>query len=671
MEEDDQDFNLYLDSDSEDNQELNLYLDCDPEDNQDDPGQMIHSSPNVTTCLSDSSFDIVSTQKKSSLSKVEDQTAKNVVVIMAPPTDSSKKCLQEDTLRIPQSEEVTSSGHLLTLGTASIDLDLSSLIGEYDVVSSECIKSTPKHVLEDVPMDIDVVPNNSASATGPDAETNPGLKVNLKRFVATSTCIEVDESSGGSGPKRQRSSSSVRSSDNREGDTLNNDCESLPDSKSNWEKRQLTSSPGGVIQGEPMDFENGPEMVRSWDTSTSDGNHNLSHDGPMDRSYPTSSCGEHDGSLADTTNDSSNNLIIEQHPEANHSNQEDPIFQDMINPQPKVPLPDVEAEPEDIIASQQKVEFSNAKKFYAKDNFCSLCNTMQNRIDRHLTIHHAEIEGVKIINSLPKGSLERRQKFGEIVKSMNFVWNTDRTINPEGHIIPTRRRRAPKPGSETTCKVASMIVCTHCLGFYARGSLHNHIRIQHPDKMNPNARTRVNAMRGKAMMKLCHERANLNEISELLAELDLDEPGAVARYDLLIILYANKFGAKHRTKKQRVYVRNNMRLLARILIAAKKINGNIKDLASLLRVEHREVLRDAIEAVAVIDHKTKRYGSIYNAEAAPIVIRKLFVILKAEYLSHKSTKDDHTDIVNFIDVFENEVAFLISYRAAYSRKEQM
>ncbi|KAJ8676094.1 hypothetical protein QAD02_011880 [Eretmocerus hayati] len=455
--------------------------------------------------------------------------------------------LLEDTLRSSPSEEVINSGQLYTLFTDSKDLNHSPLTGEHEFVSSECIKSTPEHVSEDMPVDIDVVSHSSASATKSGAETNLGLKVNLKRFEATSTYVEVNESSGGLGSKRQR-----------------------------------------------------------YDESAT-----------------------------------------------------------------KVPLPNVDVEPEDILASLQKVEFSNAKKFYAKDNFCSLCNTMQNRIDRHLITHHAESEGVKIINSLPKRSLERRRKFAQIVKSMNFVWNTDRTIDLEGHIIPTHRRRAPKSDSETTCKVASMIVCTHCLGFYARGSLHNHIRIQHPDKRNPDARTRVNAMRGEAMMKLCHERANLNEISELLAELSLDEVGAVARYDLLIILYANKYGGKHRTMKQRVYVRNNMRLLAKILIAAKNINGNIKDLASLLRVEHRQVLCDAIEAVAVIDHNTKRYGSIYNAEAAPVVIRKLFVILKAEYLSHKSTKGDHTDIVNFVDVFENEVAFLITYRASYTRKEQM
>ncbi|KAJ8669258.1 hypothetical protein QAD02_000517 [Eretmocerus hayati] len=361
-----------------------------------------------------------------------------------------------------------------------------------------------------------------------------------------------------------------------------------------------------------------PERVRCWNASLSYGSQNLSSEGLKNLSDAPCYSETHNLSSSERTIDnSSNHLIADQPSQSTEGVEVDAIFQNMIQP--------------------SKITLPYKKKNYAKDNYCSICNNFQNRIDPHLIVHHKDTEGVKLVMSLPPGCLERRRKFAEIVKSMNYVWNTDKTINPTGIIIPTRRVRSKKdetaatmsPNQKSTAVNAAVFMkaCPHCLGFYVSKTLHNHIRIQHPDKRNPFATTRDNLTRAKKMMGMCHERANLSENAIFLAELALDIVGAVARCD--------------------------------------------RNLASLLRVEHRHLVRDAIEKVAKLDIKTKRYGSIWNAETAPIVIKKLFVILTAEYLSKKSTKQDYKDNVHFETVFEDEIGFLIYHRATYSRKKQL
>ncbi|KAJ8668779.1 hypothetical protein QAD02_000038 [Eretmocerus hayati] len=65
---------------------------------------------------------------------------------------------------------------------------------------------------------------------------------------------------------------------------------------------------------------------------------------------------------------------------------------------------------------------------------------------------------------------------------------------------------------------------------------------------------------------------------------------------------------------------------------------------------------------------TLRYKSIWNAEQAPIYLRKLLKTVKSKYLR---TGKDAMVLEQFRKVFEEEVVYTIAYTATKSRKEQL
>ncbi|KAJ8668780.1 hypothetical protein QAD02_000039 [Eretmocerus hayati] len=128
---------------------------------------------------------------------------------------------------------------------------------------------------------------------------------------------------------------------------------------------------------------------------------------------------------------------------------EELIFEEM-KMQMKLPLPTITpvSSTSEVGTVSQPLAESNKKKFCKKINYCSHCERMFSRIDRHLFHVHKDLQEVQqILHSLvrTKWELSKEQKKRLILIewlrfNMNHVWDNDRVKNPTGIILAFRRR---------------------------------------------------------------------------------------------------------------------------------------------------------------------------------------------------------------------------------------
>lgn len=336
---------------------------------------------------------------------------------------------------------------------------------------------------------------------------------------------------------------------------------------------------------------------------------------------------------------------------------------------------------------EQKISFSNEGP---KKNCCPYCLVLFSRLDRHLVNHYKEEEAVKVLLLLQdKGA--RREQFRMLRVLGNDRYNNDRTLNPDGIILCARRLRVKKndecsnPEEKTeiaTCSSSEMtekeqnknrnvlpvrMPCPKCLEYLSAKNIRNH-KCQRDDSTILTSNTREVLAKSKKMMGLCRPEASQLVRENILPKLRLDKFGILARQDLLIILYANKFAIRYSDIDQQPYVRGHMRLLAKLKLAIIEKNPNVQDLCDVFRPLCWGMVLEGINKVSEHDSESQKYAIIYNAETLPLLIRKCIKILKREYIIQEN-KTNLQLVIDFEKVFENDVEFSVSYLAALSRKE--
>ena len=80
-------------------------------------------------------------------------------------------------------------------------------------------------------------------------------------------------------------------------------------------------------------------------------------------------------------------------------------------------------------------------KYYYKENYCKLCGTLENRIDRHYLRQHKDLPEVKAILQMKPRSAVRRAALGNLRRAGNNFFNNNPNINPNKIIISERRLR--------------------------------------------------------------------------------------------------------------------------------------------------------------------------------------------------------------------------------------
>lgn len=316
-----------------------------------------------------------------------------------------------------------------------------------------------------------------------------------------------------------------------------------------------------------------------------------------------------------------------------------------------------------------QVEESRGPKGQGKYHFCIFCKKLQSQIARHLLTVHKNEEEVKKFSCMPVKNEERLSLIARLRKKGDFLFNTSEDYNSSGKMITVRRARVKKDleGHVYSTRATSDFVnCPNCRGFYSITYLRHHF-----PKCNGSKILTARTLLQESARKLCrvHPDAGRKMRKRIIPVLT---KGTVLtntiKYDRLIILFGNLQCLRYKEEHLDEMIRSKLRLLGKLVIAAKEINSSIVDLASLYHPSHFKTVLESALKVSKYNQKTERLESPSNATNIGTLIKKCSQILECEYLALEKP-EERKSVKDFMKVFDTMYGAHINIMVAESEKE--
>ncbi|KAG4069834.1 hypothetical protein HA402_010388 [Bradysia odoriphaga] len=286
---------------------------------------------------------------------------------------------------------------------------------------------------------------------------------------------------------------------------------------------------------------------------------------------------------------------------------------------------------------------------------CPFCDKLFIKLARHMEDKHKTEEDVKKFMSFPKGSKPRLLILDSLRKTGQDNWNNNPALN-KGKMI-TCRRPNKKFGNEST----RFKTCPYCIGQYTRGSLRLHVRNNCPRKpiLNEEAKGKrfITALATSVEARY-HEKASAG-LQKVYKRFRDDALVRSLKFDWLITVYGNKQAAKYSRLKSRPMIKGQLRLIARFLQELKRIEPEVKDLATLYHPKYFDRMVEAIQAVARFDGEKNEYGAPATASSCVTLVKKIGAILISEYI--KRDDQEHQRLAkNFMTVMNIDIHNMIN-----------
>ncbi|XP_058810330.1 kinesin-related protein 4-like [Phymastichus coffea] len=361
---------------------------------------------------------------------------------------------------------------------------------------------------------------------------------------------------------------------------------------------------------------------------------------------------------------------------------------------------------------------SDGGKYYYKDNYCCYCDKPFRRLNRHLLRMHGEKKTVKKIKGLPKNSSLRRSLFNLLTNIGNERFNNDEERNSEKRWI-VKRRLAKNIGckveflknkkqkakiddqsiigteinhkndnnkkkaithskdsnlliSKNYLNVKRRVICFACRGYYSKNTYARHFTTQHGDMKCEDTRTLLAAAQRE--MNLYHPNASDDLIRYVLPSLRDDVIGVACRFDHLIIRYGNRYVEQYDPIEQSELIRGHMRLIAKVLLAMKDLDGAIKDLQSSIHPNYFPIFLGAARVICKYDTERKTLGNAYNAHTIRVLWNRLHIILRGYYSENIANSElrrqAKTDLEDFFDLFKEQYLPVLGSKATKVQNDQ-
>ncbi|XP_037033027.1 uncharacterized protein LOC119072014 [Bradysia coprophila] len=259
---------------------------------------------------------------------------------------------------------------------------------------------------------------------------------------------------------------------------------------------------------------------------------------------------------------------------------------------------------------------------------CPFCDKLYIKLARHMENKHKTEEDVKKFMCLPKGSKSRLLILDSLRKTGQDNWNKSAKLN-KGKMITCRR-----PNKKFGNKSTRFKTCPYCIGQYTRGSLRLHVRNNCPRKPIQNEEAKgkrfITALATSVEARY-HENASAG-LQKVYKRFRDDALVWSLKFDWLITVYGNKQAAKYTRLKSRPMIKGRLRLIARFLQELKRIEPEVKDLATLYHPKYFDRVVEAIQAVARFDVEKNEYGAPATASSCVTLVKQIGVILISEYI---------------------------------------
>ena len=245
-------------------------------------------------------------------------------------------------------------------------------------------------------------------------------------------------------------------------------------------------------------------------------------------------------------------------------------------------------------------------RVYDKKQYCLFCCKPYSKMARHLEhVHKNEIEVAQACMH-PKGSKERRTRLNHLRNRGNFAHNAEVLKTGKGELVTKQRPAEQSQGKD-------YMHCAYCQGCFKSKLMWRHWRIckLKPGTTKP-GKTRVQSLCAymePARPKVC------KMLEQLINNMHQDEISQAVRNDKCIIRMGeymlNKSGPD---RKRHEHVRQKLRELGRLLIAAKKVSPKeITQIEDLIDPKHYRVTVKAVQVACGYDSETENFKTKHLA----------------------------------------------------------
>ncbi|XP_044587771.1 uncharacterized protein LOC123267253 [Cotesia glomerata] len=269
-----------------------------------------------------------------------------------------------------------------------------------------------------------------------------------------------------------------------------------------------------------------------------------------------------------------------------------------------------------------------AQPRWKKKYFCIYCHKLVVKLPRHIETKHKDIEEAQQLKNTPKGTQERK-KLIEIYRDNG---RTLHNTNPKytGKLLVSRRPKSENKSAE------DYITCPKCLKTVLKQMEHTHKFL------------------GRDVEGRVHANARDTLSLVIFPVFQEDAIVRLIRYDWLLVLYGNKLCIKHTAHYQHNLIRAKLRLVGRLLFAAKELNPLVEDLASIFAPEFIDTIVKAIEVVARINRLENDCGAPSSALSLVTYLKHISKIYESEH-AKKNYKEGLDRVMRFRKVYKNEM----------------
>ncbi|CAM4615510.1 unnamed protein product [Leuciscus chuanchicus] len=233
---------------------------------------------------------------------------------------------------------------------------------------------------------------------------------------------------------------------------------------------------------------------------------------------------------------------------------------------------------------------------YNKKQYCLYCSKAISKLARHLESAHSTQPDVAKAFSFNKRSRERKDLLRSLKKRGNFNHNATVASSGDGEMVACRRPTRIRQSNDFSH-------CKFCQGLYARDCLWRHVR-NCPQK-SVEVETRVG--RKRIHIDLPKAETVHEAVWKIACEMNQDDISLVVRSERDILsLGESMYNSRKPNEKRNDYIRQKMREMARLLIAARATTP-LKTTEDLVMPSNFPHVIQAVRSVAGYDLDTNSY----------------------------------------------------------------
>lgn len=294
---------------------------------------------------------------------------------------------------------------------------------------------------------------------------------------------------------------------------------------------------------------------------------------------------------------------------------------------------------------------------YNKKHYCFYCKKIVQKMSRHLLRMHSDEIDVSKAFSFPKNSKERRLHLDLIRNKGNFEHNTDVLESQKGKLIPCKQPKKKTKGEK-------FLHCVYCYGLFTKRVMWRHFQVC---KFKPQDETRDKGQGKRRVQALCAfaEPAppGFSEAYwKFLNNMNQDKIAIAVKKDRYLLEYGYRlFKKNERVISQHQYIRQKLRELGRLMLAAKKVVP-VNTIEELIKPEKYSHVVTAARCLAGFSDETGKYKCPSLARKVGHSLLALAMFKKSEGLKARD-KGTVQDAEEFAQLYQESWKFDIASQA--------